>query len=182
MFGKTKELADTAVADDSLPSERDLVIDDFFGDEAAAEEATRSEKLARRIEQVEQQLSSQFTSMAAYAQIAQEQVELARSESRNATERAERRVTELIERERADRLRAGSPSADGSGAVAHVASSELSDRIDSIERSVSEIRHGLNECLARQKALADAITALFEPKSTLPPPASDGPIAGLSIV
>ena len=184
MFGKTKDIADRD-GDDMSSDGRELTVDQFFGDERAAEEAVRTEQLATRVQQVEQQLSSQFTSMAAYAQIAQEQVELARAEARNAVERSERRVTELIERERSDRMEAtssmpsrpsdGGASGDGGGW------SDATSRIDGLERSIAEIRHGLDECLARQKALADAITALFEPRSTLPPPRADSPIAGLSI-
>ena len=76
----------------------------FFGDEAAAAEAAEIDALRERVVQVESQINSQFTSLATYAQIAQEQVELARAEARAATERSEKRVIELVERERADRI------------------------------------------------------------------------------
>lgn len=183
MFGKTRELNELDTAGELSP-------DDFFGDEAAAEEASKIDHLEHRVRQVESQINSQFTSMAAYAQIAQEQVELARSEASMAVNRSEKRVVELIERERNDRLsdQAG-PVAGGSWAAP-----EASARLDALESAVAEIRHGLSECLARQKALADAITALFEPASSatdkssslLPPPpvpaaAPDGPIEALSL-
>lgn len=178
MFGKTKEIDEI---------DTDLSVDQFFGDEAAAAEIVRVDDLHHRVSQVEQQISSQFTSMAAYAQIAQEQIETARSEAKHATERTERRVTELIERERADRIESGGGAAVGTGSG--WTAPDVAARLDSLERSVSEVKHGLNECLARQKALADAITALFEPESAgpggtvemLPPPASTQPIGGLSI-
>ena len=153
MFGKTKDIDDRT----------DLESGEFFGDEAAAAETVRLDEIIHRVGQVEQQVNSQFTSLAAYAQIAQQQIETARSEAKHATERAERRVTELIERERADRISAidGPGSvADGSGWTAP----DVAARLDTLERSVSAIQHGLNECLARQKALADAITALFQPQ------------------
>lgn len=182
MFGKTRETEEFAA---------DLAVDQFFGDEAAAAEVVRVEELQDRVEHVEQQLSSQFTSLAAYAQIAQEQIETARSEAKHATERTERRVIELIERERADRI-AGAQDSEGvrhdDGWTAPI----VEARLDALERSVGQIQHGLNECLARQKALADAITALFEPQvtaeatsgpsqdesssgSALPPPGASGP-------
>lgn len=178
MFGKTKDI-------DEL--DNDLTVEQFFGDEAAAAEVVRVDDLHHRVTQVEQQISSQFTSMAAYAQIAQEQIETARSEAKHTTERTERRMTELIERERSDRLEtSGEPTAaSGSGWTAP----DVAARLDTLERGVLEIKHGLNECLARQKALADAITALFEPQAPtlrsvdgpFPPPASTEPIGGLSI-
>lgn len=171
MFGKTRELSDRGAAGDAG--------DGFFGDEDAAASDALLLEVHDRVKQVELQINSQFTSMAAYAQIAQEQVELARAESRAETERTERRLIELVERERADRVEAldgHTPSASGWN------SPDIDNRLDALERSVAEIRDGLADCLARQKALADAITALFEPKlATLPPPASAGPISDLSL-
>ncbi len=171
MFGKTKDFSDERLEGPTL--------DDLFGDEEAAEHHAAIAEVRTRVEQVEAQLHSQFTSMAAYAQIAQEQVELARSESQAASERTERRVIELVERERSDRiemLTGHSPANNGCGAP------DVNARLDALERSIAEIREGLADCLSRQKALADAITALFEPKlATLPPPTTDGPIGDLSL-
>ncbi len=167
MFGKTRDLVD-----DSL--------NDIFGDEVAADHDAQLDQLRDRVRQVEGQIHSQFTSMAAYAQIAQEQIELARSESRAENERSETRLTELIERERADRL--GMPTAtDGVTRPVYV-----DQRLDALEAAVEEIRTGLADCLSRQKALADAITDLFQPTTRrapaqLPPPQTDGPIGGLSL-
>lgn len=182
MFGKTKEAHDVDGAAN------------FFGDESAAAEASKLDELAHRVHQVESQINSQFTSLAAYAQISQEQVELARSEASMAVTRSERRVIELIERERADRLQRDArpvpaappdqPSATG------WASPDVDARLQVLETAVAEIRHGLGECLARQKALADAITDLFEPvahpngaETLPPPPTGDGgdTIDGLSL-
>ena len=144
MFGKTKDSASTS------EQRADLVIDDFFGDEAAVAEAERIDKLHQRMTGVEQQLNSQFTSMAAYAQIAQEQIELVRAESQNANERSEQRVISLIERERNDRL-------NGEG----LPSGGVTARLDALENQVVELRESLQQCLSNQKALADAITDLF---------------------
>lgn len=193
MFGKSRATGE--ISDE-------LTVDQFFGDESAAEEAVQVEDLRDRLEHVEQQLSSQFTSLAAYAQIAQEQIETARAEAKHSSERTERRVTELIERERKDRIEAIG-SAPAPNAPGGWTAPGTDDRLDAIERTVAQIQHGLNECLARQKALADAITALFEPQvsghytvsdveanaptpstATLPPPATTGSdaISELSIL
>lgn len=147
MFGKTKETSDI-----DGRAELDITIDDFFGDEGAAAETVRVDHLHHRVTQVEQQISSQFTSLAAYAQIAQEQVELVRAEARHTSERSEQRVIGLIERERADRLQSGT----GGG-------TDVSDRLDALDAQVAEIRDGLQQCLSNQRALADAITDLFQP-------------------
>ncbi|WP_348416088.1 hypothetical protein, partial [Roseibium sp.] len=64
MFGKTKESSDI-----DERAEHGIAIDDFFGDETAVAEAVRVDQLHQRVTHVEQQISSQFTSLAAYAQI-----------------------------------------------------------------------------------------------------------------
>jgi len=149
MFGKQRDIDDTDTLDSSA-------IDGFFGDEAAAETVVEVHELQHRVQQVESQISSQFTSLATYAQIAQEQVELARSEAKAATERSERRLTTLVERERADRIASFTGQAPAGSAP------EVTTRLDALEHSVAQIRKSLDECLQRQKALADAIAMMFE--------------------
>ena len=107
MFGKTKDLNDGGLDTEAA--------DGFFGDEEAAASEALLLETHDRVKQVELQINSQFTSMAAYAQIAQEQVELARAESRAETERTERRLLELVERERSDRVEALSGQVPGVG-------------------------------------------------------------------
>jgi hypothetical protein len=168
MFGKTREATDTET------TENPITLDDFFGDEEAAAEAVQVADLHERIEQVESQVNSQFTSLAAYAQIAQEQIELARSEATATTERAEHRLTTLIERERTDRVLAGA------GGTENLAP-EVAERLDALESSIAEIKQGLEDCMERQRALADAITTLLQrskPRMPLDPPKAAQPLAG----
>ncbi len=167
MFGKARDLNDTTHFDGPT-------IEDFFGDESAAAEVVRVNELHQRVTQVESQINSQFTSLATYAQIAQEQIELARAESKASTERSEQRLTQLIERERADRIDA----MDGSNGVVSIGSarSAMDERLDALEHSVAQIKVTLDECFAQQLALADAISTLFtagadRPASVLPAPA-----------
>jgi hypothetical protein len=147
MFGKPRDIDDTDTLD---------TIDGFFGDETAAEAIVEVHDLQHRVEQVEAQINSQFTSLATYAQIAQEQVEMARAEARSATERSEQRLTSLIERERTDRIMSFTGEAPAGSAP------DVTARLDALEHSVAQIRKGLDDCLTRQKALADAITTMFE--------------------
>lgn len=171
MFGRTKDAIDTTTLEGPT-------IDDFLGDEEELDQQAMLAELRDRVVSVEQQLHSQFTSMAAYAQIAQEQVELVRAEAKAHTERTEERLIELIERERADRIEA----LTGRAPVRGGSDPAMQLRLEVLDRNVAEIRAGLDDCLARQKALADAITALFEPaKATLPPPSTSGPIDELNL-
>ena len=144
MFGKTKE---TSATDEHV--ELDTSTDDFFGDETAVAEAARVDQLLGRVTQVEQQVSSQFTSLAAYAQISQEQIELVRSEAQHANERSEQRIVGLIERERADRMSTQPGGVD------------VTARLDALDAQMSEIRDSLRECLLNQEALVDAMAVLF---------------------
>lgn len=169
MFGKPKDIIDNRFDDAAL--------DEFFGDEAAADHSTQLDVLRTRVAQVEGQISSQFTSMAAYAQIAQEQIELVRAESHSGVERSERRLIQLIERERSDRMLTigHAPSAP--------VDADVASRLATLEDTLTQIKVVVADCLSRQKALADAITALFEPPAhTLPPPTIDGPVGGLSLL
>lgn len=156
MFGKTRDINDTDALDSSA-------IDEFFGDEAAAATSVEIHDLRDRVEQVESQINSQFTSLATYAQIAQEQVELARAEARAATERSEQRVTSLIERERADRITSHTGAAPGS-------SPDITARLDALEHSVARIQKGLDESRQQQKDLARAISAMFDTLTASSPP------------
>jgi hypothetical protein len=160
MFGKARDINETDTLDTSA-------LDEFFGDEAAAENGVEIRELRTRVEQAESQISSQFTSLATYAQIAQEQVELARAEAKAATERSEQRLTSLIERERADRI----TSYTG---VAPDGAPDITARLDALEHSVARIQKGLDDCRQQQKDLATAITAMFD---RLAPPAQPTPVA-----
>ena len=170
MFGKARDINDTDTLDSSA-------LDDFFGDEAAAENSVEIHDLRDRVEQAESQINSQFTSLATYAQIAQEQVELARSEARAATERSEQRLTSLIERERADRITAFTGEAPEG-------SPDIASRLDALEHSVAHIQKGLDDCRQQQKDLAVAITTMFDrlaaPAAPAPVPPS-GPAAPVSV-
>ncbi len=136
MFGKPRDIHDPDILDTSA-------FDEFFGDGSAAENTVEIHELRDRVEQVEAQISSQFTSLATYAQIAQEQVELARSEAKAATERSEQRLTSLIERERADRISSTSGAArQGAPGTSQEQSPEAAARLDVLEESVAQLVRG----------------------------------------
>ena len=124
MFGTARDTNDP----DTLDSNG---FDEFFGDEeAAADNSVEIHVMRNRIDQVESQINSQFTSLATYAQIAQEQVELARSEAKASTEGSDQRLTSSIERERADRVTV-------STGVAPDSSPDIASRLDVLAHSVA---------------------------------------------
>jgi len=155
MFGKPRDTNDTNTLDSNT-------FDGIFGDEAAAANEAEVRELRGRVEQVEAQMSSQFTSLAAYVQIAQEQVEFARAEARAATERSERRMMALVESERADRISSFTGEAPAGSSI------DATSRLDALEQSVAQIRQGLDDCRQQQEQLARAITTFLERATTAP--------------
>lgn len=133
---------------------------DFFGNEEAAAHIAEVDELDERIALVETQVASQFTSLATYSKIAQEQTELVRAEARHDTERSTERVIALVDQERADRLAAPS----GSG---------IDARLDAIDAHIAEMNSMVQQCLASQQALLDAVSGLVARPLTTPPDRAD---------
>jgi hypothetical protein len=154
MFGKTKDGIDIDTLDAS---------GGVFGDEEAAEQNAQLDELHERVATIETQIRSQFTSMAAYAQIAQEQIDLARAESKAENNRTEHRLTELIERERADRIEAigCAPAQRVPSPSAQRIDTAATARLDALEAMTAELSRALGECLTLQKSLAEAIAGHF---------------------
>jgi predicted amino acid-binding ACT domain protein len=160
MFGKTKD-------DHDLPS---LGHDEgVFGDEVEAARVAQLDEINDRVEQVEAQMRSQFTSMAAYAQIAQEQIDLARAEAKAEADRTEHRLTKLIERERADRIAAIGSASGNEALQAEVRVN--AERLDALDAMVVEMSAALRDCIALQKHLAEAISEHFRTVAATPPAA-----------
>ena len=160
MFGKPRDTNDSNTFDTSTLDTSAL--DGIFGDEAAAANQAEVHELQGRVEQVEAQINSQFTSLATYAQIAQEQVEFVRAEARAATERSERRMMALVDRERADRITSFTGEAPAGSSI------DATARLDALEQSVAQIKQGLDDCRQQQQSLADAITTFFERATSTP--------------
>ena len=74
----------------------------ILGDVQAAELRTSVELLAGQVAALEEQMRSQFTSVATYAAIAQEQCDFVRNEARADLERTRNTLIQLIEQLRAE--------------------------------------------------------------------------------
>lgn len=142
MFRRSKDFPDAGRSRAAYSSQ-----DDFFGDEDGTARGVQLDELGGRITQVEAQIASQFTSLATYSQIAQEQTELVRGEARHETDRNTARVIALVEQERADRIAAS----DGP---------ELDERLELIETQIADIHTSLQQCLASQHALVETVAGL----------------------
>lgn len=121
-----------------------------------------------RLAMVEEQLRSQFTSMAAYAQISQQAVETARAESRADLDREKNTIITLVERVREECL--GDAIRQVPTAVAAsptIARSTLVDdtalvRITQLESKFDQLTEQFAQTLRYQEELANSITQLIE--------------------
>lgn len=129
-----------------------------------------------RIEKLEEQLKSQFTSMATYAQIAQQSIDTARAEARADLEREKSTVISLIERVRTELLDeehrpvpvqpgvepdAESEATSAPPAVPSIDISALA-RIALLEDKFERLTYQFGQVLKSQEELANSIAFMFE--------------------
>ena len=135
------------------------------GEQAATAAAMQTRE---RLAMVEEQLKSQFTSIAAYAQISQHAVETARAESRADLDREKATILGLLERLRDEVLNNGPRTvlAPPSGPAAPITEPALDvsalARIALLEDRFERLSDQFTQVLKSQEALADSIAFMFE--------------------
>jgi hypothetical protein len=150
----------------------------ILGDEQAADLANRLGALAQQVVALEDQMRSQFTSVATYAAIATEQVEFARSESRADLDRTRDMLIGLMEQLRNEIGHRSVRGADLPGPsgpptpVSGVPDMRLLGRLDDLERAI-------DVCFERQRDLAATVAAVFD---TITAGAGNEPIADLALI
>ena len=146
-------------------------VGDFLPDENVQAAQAAAIDVRDRLAVVEEQLKSQFTSIAAYHQIAQQAVDTARAEGRADLEREKATLVSLIERVRAERTSdddAPSSTTAAATSVAAVAPIEppinvsALARIALLEDKVDQLSHQIAQCLRMQEDLANSIATVFE--------------------
>ena len=146
----------------------------ILGDEAVADLLSKFDQLQHEVTQLRDRVDSQFTTIAAHAEIAREQAEFARAEARSDLDRTRDTLIELIEQARADRSdthRAG--SAPGPSTI------DMGDRITGLEARLVEVADTMERCFTRQNELADTMSAFLD---TLIAEQRGEPVAGLSLL
>lgn len=134
--------------------------EEFLPDEAVQEVRLASNDLRDRIGRLETQMMAQYTAMAAYAQIAQNNTEAVRAESRHDLDRSQSTVIGLIERVRrecADSI-AGVETRAGGGAGSDTA------RMAALEERFQDLAVALERSIETQRALAEQVAALIDDK------------------
>jgi len=143
----------------------------FLPEEGEQAATTAALQTRERLAMVEEQLKSQFTSIAAYAQISQHAVETARAESRADLDREKATILSLLERLREEVLAAG-PRASSERAAHEQSDGTTTDagainvsalaRIALLEDRFERLSEQFTQVLKSQEALADSIAFMFE--------------------
>ena len=148
----------------------------ILGDESAAATHASLAQLHLKVTALEEQMRSQFTAVAAYASIAQEQVEFTRNEARADLDRTRQTLIELVEQVRhesstAPRTRVpGAPPGPLAPPIVTAPSPSLAARLGDLEQAIMQ-------CFDRQRELAETVAAVLDIVSAAP---TDAPISGLA--
>lgn len=137
----------------------------FLAAEPPVEHRLTDPDLRDRVARLEIQVMQQYTAMAAYATIGQQQVETAQSELRGDIDRTQAMLLGLIDRSRRDvveqlevlRTTTGS-SGGATGDSANAA------RLDVLEQRFEALANALERSVQNQMALAEQLTTLVEDK------------------
>jgi uncharacterized phage infection (PIP) family protein YhgE len=144
---------------DKTTGEFDEFTKTFLPEESEEQATAVAIELRHRLNKVEQQVQALYTSMAAYATIAQQNVDTARAEARADTDRAQATLIGLTEKLRNEML-ARMSGADHRAAPLATMASDGNDRMADLEDKLSTMASAL-EIYARENA------ALKEHVSTL---------------
>lgn len=148
----------------------------IFGDEEAAQLRAELDELRTEMRDLADRLHAQFTTIAAHAEIAREQNELARAEARADLDRTRDTLIELIETVRVEAAHAGGYHVPGSRPGT---SNEVSnERLAVVEEAVERASASVERCFRRQNELADTMAAFVD---TVFAEQRGEPVAGLAL-
>jgi len=132
--------------------------EEFLPAEAQQQAQAAAAETRERLSKLEEQLMSQYSSMATYAQIAQQSVETARAEARADLDREKATMISLIERVRAE----------CTGEVPMVSTSlsapdvSFLARLALLEDNFERLSYQFGQVLRSQEELATSIAMMFE--------------------
>lgn len=147
----------------------------IFGDEEAAQLRADLDELRSAVTDLTDRVHAQFTTIAAHAEIAREQAELARGEARSDLERTRDTMIGLIETVRAEAADATGHHVPGSAPGPSVEA--RSERVDDLEHRLAELSETVERCFTRQNELADTMAAFLD---TVLAEQRGEPVAGLT--
>ena len=141
----------------------------IFGDEEAAQMAASIEELKAQVADLNARVHSQFTTIAAHAEIARQQAEFVREEARADLDRTRDTIIGLVEQVRADAVAVVTPgdAADATwpapdGPAPLPAPAVADPRVEAIERQLESIGAAVERCFERQRELANTMEAMLD--------------------
>jgi hypothetical protein len=150
----------------------------ILGDEQAAELANRLEALTQQVAALEDQVRSQYTSIATYAAISSEQVEFTRNEARADLDRTRDTIIGLLEQLRSEMGLGRGGSSLPVPAPLPTPTAIASDHGRVLQR-LDDVEHALEVCFERQRELAATVAAVFD---TITSGTNHEPIADLALI
>lgn len=141
-------------------AELDELLEPFLPEEAAENATAASVELRKRLVKLEQQVMSQYTSMAAYATIAKQDVESTKTECRSDLDRSQATLIGLLEKlrnevnTRLDGLERRSAGGDLSG--------DAGSRLGRLEGDLASATAALQECVRENQELRVQVAELVE--------------------
>ena len=141
-------------------TELDELLEPFLPDEAAENASTVAVELRNRLVKLEQQVMSQYTSMAAYATIARQDVESTRAESRSDLDRSQATLIGLLEKLRSEvsiRLDGLERRSSGGGL-----SGDADSRLGRLEEQLASALEALQLCVRENQELRGQVAELVE--------------------
>jgi len=145
---------------------------DVFGNEEAARLQAEIADLKVAMVELSAQVSSQFTTIAAHAEIARQQVDFARNEAHSNLERTREMLIGLLEQLRAEPALHRPGTAPGPSTLATL------ERLQSVETQLAKALETTNSCFHRQNELADTMAAFID---TMMFTQRDEPVTGLAL-
>lgn len=134
--------------------------EDFLPDEMTQELRIAGNDLRDRVAKIEMQMMAQYTAMAAYATISQNNNDAAKAEGRHDLERTQATLIGLIERVR----RECNDAISGIQARANPSDSSDPTQVKSLENRFDGLASALERSIETQRALAEQVAMLLEDK------------------
>jgi hypothetical protein len=146
----------------------------IFGDEEAARIRSDLDELHAAVQDLTGRVHSQFTTIAAHAEIARTQAEQARGEARADLDRTRDTLIDLIEQVRGE----ATDVTRARGTAPGPSVEDRAERVDGVEQRLAQVAEAVEICFARQRELADTMAALID---TMFAEQRGEPVAGLSL-
>ena len=152
----------------------------IMGDEQAADIQSALAQLHLKVTALEEQMRSQYTSVAAYASIAHDQVEFTRDEARADLDRTRQTLIELVERVRHEAGAAAPLRAPGTppGPLPPpIATALVKAPAPALATRLGELEQAITQCFDRQRELAETMAVVLDIVTAA---RADAPISSLA--